>query len=63
MMDHTKPPVALAPVADFDSLVREIALDHDRLLMKAVIGRERQPHASQLADRVLHRSIRVAGGE
>jgi predicted nuclease of restriction endonuclease-like (RecB) superfamily len=36
MMDHTKPTVAVAPVADFDSLVRAITLAHDSLLMKAV---------------------------
>ncbi len=38
MMDHSKPPApaVVAPVADFDSLVRAITLAHDRLLMKAV---------------------------
>ncbi len=38
MMDQSKPPApaVVAPVADFDSLVRAITLAHDRLLMKAV---------------------------
>ena len=38
MIEHSKPPYStvIAPVANFDDLVKAIKLAHDRLLMKAV---------------------------